>query len=906
MKPRTLNYSAMFLLMVTRLFFVSSHARAQTECHYIPSTSLSTDTLSYSFSGGTFESYGCAPIDPTYWLAGYGMSVTVTFVNPEQYPSFRVWGMNDDDTASVSVHGVSYPLTSSSASYDPKVVCGVSPGPNGIFFSGGNIVGANSNSQSNYSYQDIQLHTIDVTSFTVTGISGDGWGFAGVLVDCPLQGLIITSPKAGELWIAGEQDTIRWSAPPGLQLRIEFSDDDGATYSTVATNIQSDSNHYVWDIPPALSRKCRIKLIDIADESTYAVSERFKVKGYQLTRLRTDSSYEAFLPDLHGWRFLNTADTMWPGSWWSQFNYQSGLDPYTNELYPDDNPFASAFSDDFVDWPLFVKSFLPSRCYLSLTPPVYSPSAAFQWGETTIPYGGSCDGFAISSLLAFDFEQAFLDSFPSIGTYVNLYDLPVNDERRKVINQLWEYQFGVEHLNYVLPRQTGTRPRETLAELKTMLLADSGDHRYLRAIDQGVPRVHALVPYRLEKDGFSPGVHNVFVYDCNLPGVTSTFVAIDSSTDSWEYAISGYSGNKGLFLMDPVSGFLPHPTLGTSPLAVYNLGDSLLRVFITSAASIVITNSTGETIGFGDSTVTSTFAEGIPILPPTSRYQPPIGYYIPMERYSIDLSDMTDSLVRLSFFSDSIIYGYHRRDALSTQTDRLAYETNGISLRNTDTQPKLGEFKTIIREGNTEKAIEIGGYINDQNDSSFFGAINHDHLKLVNAGSQKQFSLRLLNAAAAGQSRFLHIGLDIPSNSSEEIVPTWTNLGLPVTIYIDLGNNGTIDDTVFIGNTLDVDEQGLPEIPKEYSLAQNYPNPFNPVTRIEYEVPHASRVRLTVYNVLGQLVTTLVDEERPAGRFAAEWTGNNVSSGVYFCRLEARQNSGQFLFSRVKKMVLMK
>ncbi len=171
------------LLFTIIIVFIGITANAQ--CHYIPSTSTATDTLSYSFSGGSFQSYGCAPIDPTRWLLGSGSSVTVTFVNPESYPTFRVWGMNDDDIVSVSVNSVSYPLTSSSASYDTKVVCGISPGPDGVVFSGGNLVGANSNSQGNYSYQNVQLNTTNVTSIKVTGLGGNGWGFAGVSVNCP-------------------------------------------------------------------------------------------------------------------------------------------------------------------------------------------------------------------------------------------------------------------------------------------------------------------------------------------------------------------------------------------------------------------------------------------------------------------------------------------------------------------------------------------------------------------------------------------------------------------------------------------------------------------------------------------------------------------------------------------------
>ncbi|HEX9656928.1 MAG TPA: FG-GAP-like repeat-containing protein [Bacteroidota bacterium] len=96
------------------------------------------------------------------------------------------------------------------------------------------------------------------------------------------------------------------------------------------------------------------------------------------------------------------------------------------------------------------------------------------------------------------------------------------------------------------------------------------------------------------------------------------------------------------------------------------------------------------------------------------------------------------------------------------------------------------------------------------------------------------------------------------------------------------------------------------DTPRAFTLSQNYPNPFNPVTRIEYALPHASRVRLTLYNVLGQLVATLVDEERPAGRFAAEWNGSIVSSGVYFYRLEANSTQGNETSSLIRKMILMK
>ena len=85
---------------------------------------------------------------------------------------------------------------------------------------------------------------------------------------------------------------------------------------------------------------------------------------------------------------------------------------------------------------------------------------------------------------------------------------------------------------------------------------------------------------------------------------------------------------------------------------------------------------------------------------------------------------------------------------------------------------------------------------------------------------------------------------------------------------------------------------GGPALPQGFALGQNYPNPFNPSTIIPYQLPTAAPVRLEVFNVLGQRVATLVDEERPAGFHAVAWDATNaagqaVAAGVYLYRLTA-------------------
>ena len=87
----------------------------------------------------------------------------------------------------------------------------------------------------------------------------------------------------------------------------------------------------------------------------------------------------------------------------------------------------------------------------------------------------------------------------------------------------------------------------------------------------------------------------------------------------------------------------------------------------------------------------------------------------------------------------------------------------------------------------------------------------------------------------------------------------------------------------------------LAEVPAQYTLSQNYPNPFNPITRIEYALPEASSVRLSIFNMLGQEIAVLVAEEQPAGLFDVAWDATGLSSGMYMYRLEA----GAFVQTRV-------
>jgi len=90
------------------------------------------------------------------------------------------------------------------------------------------------------------------------------------------------------------------------------------------------------------------------------------------------------------------------------------------------------------------------------------------------------------------------------------------------------------------------------------------------------------------------------------------------------------------------------------------------------------------------------------------------------------------------------------------------------------------------------------------------------------------------------------------------------------------------------------------EIPKEYKLSQNYPNPFNPVTKINYSLPKSGFVTMKVYDMLGREVVNLISENKTAGNYSVDFNASNLTSGVYFYRLESNG------FVDTKKMMLVK
>ncbi|MDH3268948.1 MAG: choice-of-anchor D domain-containing protein, partial [Ignavibacteria bacterium] len=144
----------------------------------------------------------------------------------------------------------------------------------------------------------------------------------------------------------------------------------------------------------------------------------------------------------------------------------------------------------------------------------------------------------------------------------------------------------------------------------------------------------------------------------------------------------------------------------------------------------------------------------------------------------------------------------------------------------------------------------------------------------------------------------------VPPDSSEDVEVTFTPTGsISFNGKIEITHNaaGSPDSVIVTGDGVTgIKDELLNTIPTEFIVYQNYPNPFNPSTSIIFGLPEVVKVRLVLFNLLGEVVAKLVDEEKTAGYYTVEFNAANLPSGVYFYQLKA----GEFI--ETKKMLLLK
>ena len=155
----------------------------------------------------------------------------------------------------------------------------------------------------------------------------------------------------------------------------------------------------------------------------------------------------------------------------------------------------------------------------------------------------------------------------------------------------------------------------------------------------------------------------------------------------------------------------------------------------------------------------------------------------------------------------------------------------------------------------------------------------------------------------------IEVCFDNTSWSANSTVAGTSQTGTVVHHHVDGGSGCTVTSTstaatrpnICLGiNTATSIGNNQTGLPNAYSLSQNYPNPFNPVTKINFAIPRNSFVTLKVYDMLGKEIANLFNGSKEAGYYTVDFSGTDLSTGVYYYRLESEG------FVDVKKMILIK
>lgn len=614
-----------------------------------------------------------------------------------------------------------------------------------------------------------------------------------------------------------------------------------------------------------------------------------------------------FRPARDGWQFANEEEIMWPPAWWSQFHYNLPPYPINFTKWP-----INAKSSDFPDWPLFVEAFGEDQCYFPAAAPgshIWKPSAILYWRDIVTEWNGSCFGFATSSLLIFNDYLYFEEMFPGFNT---LFQVPLSDRWRRTINRYFLYQNGKTNNADYEPLLAKT-PNETAQDLISMMAKQNPNRTSLSLYNNHGSGAHEVVPCSLKTGSPDPDVVQVTIYDSNSPGIERMF-SIDTVANTWSYdGLPGWGGSKQAFLGLDIIRYTSKPDIEKAGIVVASAEPVLgtdsthLILYVTPGAGCMVSDGNGGALGYdpSDSSVTATMANAHPIILRTGRASPPIGYILPLNTYEVRAFSPPDTILHVRAMGNSIIAAYEEHGIQLGEKALLRLSETGDTLvvRNPENRTRNGMLRSIRVSPDREMACDIADMAIPGSDSLAIALTEGSSVKLHAGSSSSTYTLALSFAAPCTSLQFLHRGVALSGGSTHRIAPDWERLdSIPVHVFVDLDGDGTPDDTLTLANEVtDVSNpRGAIDIPNHFRLEQNYPNPFNSTTTIRYGLPIRSVIHLSVYNILGQEVATLVREEMGAGYHEVKFDASSLSSGVYVYRLHA----GNFVQSR--KLLLLR
>jgi len=275
-------------------------------------------------------------------------------------------------------------------------------------------------------------------------------------------------------------------------------------------------------------------------------------------------------------------------------------------------------------------------------------------------------------------------------------------------------------------------------------------------------------------------------------------------------------------------------------------------------------------------------------------------------KYTYDTNGNILSWIKDAWSSSGLFWdGYDSHTYTYDQNGHLLTDLYGlwISYKNGDKGYSDDSFRTYTYDEHGSKLTELATIM-----TTFNGWVNHYRHTYTNDNNGNMISdlyETFINSVWVNTLRKAY-AYDSNNNCILGDSYTWVASWVPAVSDLEIYFNNNSDKISYTATTATIQYATFTGIddelnsPQSFTLYQNFPNPFNPNTAIKFTLPTNEFVSLIIYDILGKEINTLVNEELPAGNYTKTWNSINLSSGVYFYKLQAGS------FSETKKMILTK
>jgi photosystem II stability/assembly factor-like uncharacterized protein len=780
-----------------------------------------------------------------------------------------------------------------------------------------------------------------------------------------IPSITVTSPNGGEQWISGSQRNITWTKSFTGNIRIEYTTNNGLSWSLIVDNFVSDSLKYIWLVPNTPSSLCKIKITEAADSSIQDLSNNtFSILMPNLLITSPNGGEE--------WRVGTTKNITWINN-----NVVNVRIQYSTNFGTSWITIASSVPASNGTYSWIIPNTRSSRCIVKISDisnPVYTDSSDttftiyFPEINVTSPNGGeSWLAYKTKSItwnssfinnIAIDFSSNYGLSWTNIASSVNAklgyyyWNLPfaesdecivrVYDNVETALVDASDNSFTIYPPSVLLASPNGGENWRT-GTLQTIIWANNH-----------------LEKIRLEYSSNNGATWNLIVdslagdnerYTWMIPNLSSTQCKVrifdiahnnigDTSNNTFsifypDIQLQTPNGGEKFFVgqSKPItwtSTFVNYVRLE------YTTNNGIAWNIITTSISALSGNynwklpsisskqykikvSDLNNPGTFDISDSSFSVEIVPMKLLLSLYQNPVltqycnlvvtADSILKQAPEVKIWRTTDTnrVVMQNIANSNYSYkGEYKFGSSGTYslytkvTSSLGYEKDTIKYYSI----VLAKPKTLSKVISLDSLAALQITPDILNEETYFVAedekLNDEDIYIF--GPNTEFHNKLTLEIKYDESKFPDVSkLFIYKYEDNK----WHSIRSQVLLekkiirsYINsLGKFKIGYDASFNGNNV---------VPTKFVLYQNYPNPFNPSTNIRYDLPFDGRVSLIIYNVIGEVVSELVNENNLAGIYEVEFKLNDLPSGIYFYSLNAHSIDGQNSLMGVKKMMLLK